>query len=305
MDYKKIFKSRSLRLKLLRMLSFVPDKPMLKLQYKMKTGRKLNLKNPTRFTEKLQWYKLYYRNPLMPQCVDKCDVREYVKSKGLEDILIPCLGVYDSPDQIDWEALPNRFVMKDTLGGGGCSVVIVKDKSKIDIEELKKTAASWVKLKAHGKSGGREWPYYSGKNHRILVEEYMEPDDEKIGLVDYKFTCFNGKPEWVYVISNRVLGGGAEFGIYDADYNKQDADRLDERHQVTPVAKPKTFELMKEISARLSADFPEARIDLYEIRGGVKFGEITFFDGSGYFTFKPDDFDEKMGEAWELPKKTK
>ena len=126
MDYKKIIKNRSIRLKILQIFSFIPDKTMIKLQYRVKTGNKLNLKKPQRFTEKLQWYKLYYKNPLMIQCVDKYEVRKYVKSKGLEDILIPCYGVYDSADNINWKKLPDKFVMKDTLGGGGVSVILVK-----------------------------------------------------------------------------------------------------------------------------------------------------------------------------------
>lgn len=156
-DYKKIIRSRKTRGKILEFLSFIPDKTMLKIQYRIKTGNKLNLKNPKRFTEKLQWYKLYYKNPLMIQCVDKYDVREYVKSKGLEDILIPCYGVYDSADEVDWDSLPQQFVMKDTLGGGGNSVVIVKDKSTVDLEDLKSTAADWTKIDAHKKGGGREY----------------------------------------------------------------------------------------------------------------------------------------------------
>ena len=194
MDYKKIIKSRSLRLRILKILSFIPDKLMIKLQYFLKTGRRLNLKSPRRFTEKIQWYKLYYKNPLMIQCVDKYDVREYIKSKGLEDILIPCYGVYDTPDEIDWDALPNQFVMKDTLGGGGTSVIIVKDKTTVDIEDLKKRAAEWVKIDAHNKSGGREWPYYSGKNHRIIIEAMLPSNIDEGGLIDYKFFCFNGEP---------------------------------------------------------------------------------------------------------------
>lgn len=302
MDYKKIIKSRKLRLQILRLLAFVPDKLMLKIQYRIKTGHKLNLKNPTRFTEKLQWYKLYYKNPLMIQCVDKYDVREYVKSKGLEDILIPCYGVYNSHDEIDWDALPNQFVMKDTLGGGGVSVIIVKDKSKEDINELKKRAAEWVAIDAHKKDGGREWPYYEGKNHRIIIEKYIEADDPDAGLKDYKYFCFDGKPTWVYVMADRQLGNGVGVGIYDADFNRQDVIRADERPLERIVEQPLTFELMKEISARLSDKFPEARIDLYEVDGEVKFGKITFFDGSGYMTFNPDSFDEKFGEAFKLPK---
>lgn len=301
MDYKKIVKNKSLRIKILRFLSFVPDKLMLKIQYRIKTGRKLNLKNPQRFTEKLQWYKLYYKNPLMVQCVDKYDVREYVKSKGLGDILIPCYGVYDSPDEIGWDKLPNQFVMKDTLGGGGVSVVIVKDKKAANLDELKQKAAEWVAIDAHKKGGFREWPYYSGKKHRIIIEKYIESDMSSGGLIDYKFFCFDGKPTWIYVMADRELGNGVGVGIYDSNFEKQDVVRNDEKPLERLVKQPVSFELMKDISARLSENFPEARIDLYEVKGEVKFGEITFYDGSGYMTFTPDDFDEKFGESFILP----
>ena len=274
---------------------------MLKIQYWIKTGRKLDLKHPVRFTEKLQWYKLYYKNPTMIQCVDKYDVREYVKSKGYESILIPCYGVFDSPDDINWDNLPNQFVMKDTLGGGGSSVIIVKDKSSANIIELKKKASSWTAIDAHKRGGGREWPYYSGKNHRIIIEQYLESDESKGGLTDYKFFCFNGKPTWIYVMADRSLGNGVGVGIFDENYNKQEALRADERPLTRVIEKPLSFDLMKEISSKLSEEFPEARVDLYDVNGEVKFGEITFYDGSGYMTFIPDSFDAKFGEEFILP----
>lgn len=300
-EYKKIIKSRALRLQILRLLSFVPDMLMLKIQYRIKTGRKLNLKSPKRFTEKLQWYKLYYKNPLMIQCVDKYDVREYVKSKGLEEILIPCYGVFDSADDIDWDSLPNQFVMKDTLGSGGASVIIVKDKSKEDINELKRRATKWTQIPAHRRDGGREWPYYSGKNHRIIIEKFLEADPQLGGLIDYKFFCFNGVPTWIYVLADRNLGNGVGVGIYSSLFEKMNVLRADERPLERVIEKPVTFERMKKVSAKLSAEFPEARIDLYEVDGEVKFGEITFYDGSGYMTFAPDSFDEKFGESFVLP----
>lgn len=302
-DYKKIIKSRSIRLRILRFLSFIPDKIMLRIQYRIKTGNKLNLKNPHRFTEKLQWYKLYYKNPLMIRCVDKYDVREYVKSKGLKDILIPCYGVYNSVNEVDWDALPNQFVMKDTLGGGGVSVVIVKDKSKADIEELKKKAAEWTSIDAHKKDAGREWPYYSGKNHRILFEKYIDSDLAEGGLIDYKFFCFNGKTVCVYVIADRALGNGAGLGIYDPDFNKTDILRADERLLRRFIEKPENYDDLKKVAECLSSDFPEVRIDLYDVDGEIWFGEITFYDGSGYMKFEPDSFDYELGKKFKLPVK--
>ena len=136
-NYKKIFKNPETRKKILNLLSFVPDSLMLKLQYRIKLHRSLNLKNSKRFTEKLQWYKINYRNPVMHQCVDKYNVREFVKSKGLEDILVPLIGKYNSIGDVDFDKLPDSFVIKTTHGGGGLNVVICPDKSKLDIEDVK------------------------------------------------------------------------------------------------------------------------------------------------------------------------
>lgn len=136
MDYKKIIKNRETRLKILSMFDFIPDKSMIKLQYFIKTGRRLNLKNPQRYTEKLQWYKLFYRDPLMQQCVYKYDVREYVKTKGLAHILNECYGVYERVEDIDFDSLPNQ--LKDTLGGGGNSIIICKYKANFKFELLSK-----------------------------------------------------------------------------------------------------------------------------------------------------------------------
>lgn len=301
MDYKKLIKSRAVRLKILRFLSFVPDKMMLKIQYRIKTGRRLNLKSPKRFTEKLQWYKLYYKNPLMIQCVDKYDVREFVRKKGLESILIPCYGVFESVEEINWDMLPDSFVMKDTLGSGGNSVIIVPDKSNADIEMIRETAREWTRINAHKKDGGREWPYYSGKNHRIIIEEYIDSSRETGGLIDYKFFCFDGEPRYIYIIADRVLGNGAGFGVFDSDFNKLNVTREDERPLERIIAVPRLFEAMKKVSQKLSNGFLEARIDLYCQNDTIYFGEMTFFDGSGYMKFSPDEFDEEIGSAFTLP----
>ena len=301
MDYKKIIRSRSLRLKILSFLSVIPDKPMLKIQYFLKTGRRLNLKNPKRFTEKLQWYKLYYKNPLMIQCVDKYDVREYVKSKGLEDILIPCYGVYDSPDEIDWDSLPSQFVMKDTLGGGGTSVIIVKDKATADIEELKRRAAEWVKIDAHNRGGGREWPYYSGKNHRIVIEECLRTDSDKT-LTDYKFFCFDGMVYCVYVIGNREIGQHGELAIMDENFDRLPYQSITQGTMEKSPNKPQNYDYMIEIAKRISSGYPHVRVDLYNVDGTIYFGEMTFFGASGYQKYCPDEFDYMLGKQFVFPK---
>lgn len=302
MNYKKIVRSRKLRLKILQLLSFIPDKTMLKLQYRIKMGRKLDLKNPKRFTEKLQWYKLYYKNPLMIQCVDKYDVREYVAQKGLEKILIPCYGVYNSIEEINWDQLPKQFVMKDTLGGGGCSVIIVKNKDKVDGDAILKEADQWIKTNSSKKGQGREWPYYSGKKHRIIIEKFIDSNENDGGLIDYKFFCYDGNVEFLYVLADRQLGNGVGLGIFDAEFSQLDVQRDDERTLERKIDKPLLFNEMKKVAGCLAESFPEARVDLYYTNNQILFGEITFYDGSGYMRFKPDEFDYKAGSKLNLKK---
>ena len=300
MNYKKIIKNRSIRLKILRFFSFIPDRIMLKIQYKIKTGRKLNLKNPSRYTEKLQWYKINYKNPLMVSCVDKYDVRQYIESIGLSEILIKCLGVYETFEEINWDNLPQSFVLKDTLGGGGNSVIIIEDKSKMDYEKIKAQLNQWIKEDYRHKSGGREWPYYSGKQHRIIIEEYIESNKEDGGLIDFKFLCFNGKVELVYVLADRIIGQEAGCGFFDADFNRLPYTEDDEPPLKREIKKPNNFVKLKEIAEKISVEFPCARIDLYNEKEKILFGEITFFDGSGYMSFDPDWVDYELGRKFKL-----
>lgn len=289
--------SRSLRCKILYFLSFIPDIHMVKLQYRMKIGKVLNLKNPKRFTEKLQFYKLFYRDLVMKQCVDKYDVREYIERQGLENILNDCFGVFDSPDDIDFSKLPNKFVIKDTLGGGGNSVVIIKDKSKIDMPRLMKQMQAWVNEPSDKKHPGREW-VYDGRKHRIIIEKFIEADLEKGGLIDYKFFCNYGETKFLYVVADRVLGKAAGFGIFTPDFKQMPVTRADESPLMRKIPMPENYEELKAIAERLAKPFPEARIDLYDVEGKIYFGEITFYDGSGYMTFTPDEYDTILGDMF-------
>ena len=299
MDYKKIITQRSTRLKILSMLSFIPDKPMLRLQYWIKTGRRLNLKNPRRFTEKIQWYKLNYKNPLLIQCVDKYDVREYVKSKGLSDIMIPCYGVFESPTEINWAEIPDEFVMKDTLGGGGNSVIIVRDKGKENIEELNKRAETWVKKDIRKKDSCREWPYYSGKNHRIIIEKYIQADEAESGLIDYKFFCFDGKVEFLYVMGDRSVGQSVKVTIFDRAFNKPPVRRVGDQ-EFPGVRKPENFDEMIKAAEKLAEGLPHVRVDLYNDKGKILFGEMTFYNASGYMEYDPDSFDIEIGSKFKM-----
>lgn len=300
LDYKKVIKSREIRMKILQMLYFIPDKQMLKFQYRIKTGRKLNLKNPKRYTEKLQWYKLYYRDPLMVKCVDKYDVREYIKECGLGKILNNCYGIFDKPEEIDFNSLPNQFVMKDTLGGGGTSLIIVEDKKQLDVDMAMRQMQAWVNTSCHIKNAGREWPYYSGKKHRILVEKYIASDVERGGLIDYKFLCFNGKAELLYVLADRVIGQGAGCGFFDLEFNQLPYSESDELPLNRYIEKPLNFTELVDIAEKISKPFPCARVDMYDEKGKILFGEITYFDSSGYMIFEPDELDYRLGDKFHL-----
>ena len=296
MDYKKIFKTRAVRAAVLNCLRFIPDKTMLRIQYWIKTGRTLNLKNPKRYTEKLQWYKLYYRNPVMHQCVHKYEVRDYVAKKGLQDILVDSYGHFRSADEIDWEKLPDSFVLKTTNGGGGLRVVLCHDKSTLNIDEVKQQLPV-RKAKTH--SGGREWAYY-GLQPGIIAEQLLvNRENPEAGVNDYKIFCYRGKPKYIIVDVDRYVEHKRNF--YDTDWNRlnitSDCPAADRE-----VERPQNLEEMLKAAAKLSEDFPYVRVDLYNVDGKVYFGELTFYPWSGYVQFDPDETDYLFGEDFELVK---
>ena len=298
MNYKKIIKNRDARMKVLRIFDWVPDKAMIRLQYRIKLGRKLDLKNPQRYTEKLQWYKLYHRDPLMRQCSDKAEVRDYVKSKGLKDILTKCYGIYNDCEEIDFDKLPNKFVIKDTLGGGSNAVIIIKNKKSADIGGIKNTLNSWTII-IERKNPGREWTY-ENKQHKILIEELINSRPEDGGLIDYKFFCFGGKAKYLYAISDREVGKNAAIGIYDMNFKRLNYVYRGKVVPTRAIKKPSNFSEMKKIAEQLSKDFPHGRVDLYNVDGKIIFGELTFFSGSGYMQYEPDEFDFIMGKEFNI-----
>ena len=178
MEYKKIIKSQKIRFTILNLLSWIPDRLMIKIQYRIKLGRKLNLKNPKRFTEKLQWYKLYYRNPIMHQCVDKYEVRKFVEQKGLKNILNELYGVYVDEKKREYDKLPNKFVIKTTSGGGGQNILICNDKNALDKNDTNKKIKQWLNIK-NRKSFGREWAY-EGNTNKIIIEKYLEGNNDNL-----------------------------------------------------------------------------------------------------------------------------
>jgi hypothetical protein len=296
--YKKIIKSPKIRALILDCLSFLPDSLMLSIQYRIKTGRKLNIKNPKRFTEKIQWYKMNYHNPIMHQCVDKYLVRDYVKTKGLESILVPLIKKYNLVTEIKWEELPSAFVIKTTNGGGGLNVVVCNDKTKLNYHEIvNKISANNKPVKA--KTGGREWAYY-GLQEGVIIEELLVNDENpEAGINDYKIFCYNGKPEYIVVDIDRYIGHKRNF--YDTNWKNlnitSDCPKSDKE-----IYKPSNFNKMLEIASILSKDFPFVRVDLYNIKGKIYFGELTFYPWSGYVQYNPDDADFLFGKHFELRK---
>lgn len=293
MNYKKVVRSQSLRLKILGLLRAVPDKWMIPIQYRIKTGRWPNLKNPQRFTEKLQVYKMYYRNPLMHECVDKYEVRKYVTSLGLAHILVKLYGVFGNAKEIDFAQLPKQFVIKTTDGGGGINVLICRDKSQLDIEKTVAKVNSWLGMKDI--NAGREWAYTGIKQSRIIIEEYLDSKPEDGGLIDYKFFCFNGRCEYLYVVADRNVGHNGGLGVFTRGFVKTEVKRTDERSLEREVPRPDNYEELLATAERLAGNFPEVRVDLYDMEGRILFGELTFYDGCGYMQFSPDSFDFELG----------
>lgn len=275
--------------KLLKKLShYLPDKLYLKLWYRYVTGEKLNLNNPQTFNEKLQWLKLYDRNPLYTKLVDKYEVREYIKEKIGEEYLIPLLGVWDNVDEINFDELPSQFVLKTTHDSGG--VVICKDKENFNIEKAKKFLSKHLQNNFY--YSGREWPYKNVKP-RIIAEKYLDFD-----IKDYKFMCFNGKMKCSFVCSERHTNG-LKVTFFDKDWNKLPFER------VFPCSKdildkPKMYDRMLIVSEILSTNIPFVRVDFYEIDNKIYFGELTFYPGNGIEWFNPKKWDYKLGDMINL-----
>ncbi|MEF2246817.1 ATP-grasp fold amidoligase family protein [Paenibacillus sp. IITD108] len=294
MDYKGIIKSQKIRFKILKFLSFIPDSLMLKLQYRIKLGRKLYLNNPKRYTEKLQWYKLYYRNPIMTQCADKYEVRQYIKDKGLEHILNKLYGVYNSSNEITFEDLPNKFVIKTTNGSG--TNVICKDKRSIDTDLIRKNLNEWLSRDFF--NAGREWAYKEIKP-RIIVEEYFEDNSNLYdGINDYKFMCFNGKVKYIVFDVDRYKNH--KRNIYKANWSYLDVS-TDHANIGDIIPRPDGLDEMLKVANLLAQDFPFVRVDLYWINSRVYFGELTFYPWAGYVKFSPDEFDFILGKCFVLP----
>ena len=290
-------------------LNWLSDKVYLKIMVRATTGKKLHLNNPQTFNEKLQWLKLYDRNPLYTIMVDKVKAKEYVAKKIGEQYIIPTLGVWKSADDIDFDSLPDRFVIKCNHNSGK-GMYICRDKSRMNVNEVRKGLSEGLREDYY--KHGREWPYRDVPR-RILAEQYMESEkpsfvnsdvEEKVSRVgdlrDYKFYCFNGEPKLCQVISDRAVDEKIDF--YDMNWNRIVGlvglvgltDGVHNSNQDMPC--PYSFKDMLHCARILSKDIPFSRIDFYDINGRAYWGEITFFPASGFGVFRPDEWNNKIGE---------
>lgn len=281
--------------------NWIPDNIYLKKEFKVRIGNELNLNNPQTFNEKIQWLKLYDRHPEYTMMVDKYAAKQYVASKIGDDYIIPTLGVWTKFDDIDFDKLPNQFVLKCTHDSGG--LVICKDKSTLDINAAKRKIEHCLKRKYYYIH--REWPY---KNvpPRIIAEKYMTDNANSSTtnetLKDYKFYCFDGKVRFLMINSDRNSKMSTKADYFDRDFNWLDFTWGYEHANVRPV-KPDCFDEMISISEKLSKGLPHVRVDLYECNGQIYFGELTFYDGSGFDKIEPIEWDYKIGKMLKLPSK--
>ena len=275
----------------------LPDKLYLSLRFKSRFGRYPNFRDPKTFSEKIQWLKLYDRKPQYTTMVDKYEVKKYVADLIGEQYIIPTLGVWNDFNKINFDALPNQFVLKCTHDSGG--LVICRDKTKLDIEKARKKINECLKRNFY--YTGREWPYKNVKP-RIIAEQYMEDSDTE-ELRDYKFFCFDGVVRAMFIASERQSENDeTKFDFFDENFNHLPFTNGHPNADVPP-SKPACFDQMKQLASQLSKGIPHLRVDFYEVDGKIYFGELTFSHWSGLMPFKPEEWDYKFGSWIKLPRK--
>ena len=291
--YKRI--RRALQKRLIR--PFLDDEAVARFAFRDRFDKSLSLETPKTFNEKIQWIKLYDRNPLMKLYADKYEVRKIVQNKIGGHILNKLYGVFQSVDEIDFNLLPESFVLKATHGSGWN--IIVKNKSELDIKETKKKMKKWLETDYYKRT--REWSY---KNilPRIVCEKYMENKDGS--LIDYKFFCFNGTPLFIQVDLDRYIGHTRAF--YTVEWEKLDFYMVNRScvYHEKEVKKPDSLIDMIKIAQVLSSIFTFARVDMYDVHGKVVFGEVTFYPGGGWEKFSQERWDLEFGNLLQLPEKS-
>lgn len=272
------------------------DEQYLKLMFRATMGTKLDFKNPKTFNEKLQWLKIYNRKKEYTMMVDKFKVRDYIAKELGEEYLIPLLGVWEDPDEINFDKLPNQFVLKCNHNSG-LGMCICKDKSKLNIQNVKRNLKRGLKQDYF--LTGREWPYKNVKR-KIIAEKFME-DGNLAELRDYKFYCFSGEPTYCQVISDRSTNETIDF--FDMEWHHMKFTGLEKPyhpHSKTEISEPVQFSLMKKFAKKLSRNIPFVRVDFYEINQKLYFGELTFYPASGFGMFSDDSINIELGKKIKL-----
>lgn len=274
----------------------LPDSLYLRIQYYYHFHKKLNLRNPKTFNEKLEWLKLYYRRDDMPLMVDKYRVKEYVANSIGSEYVVPLLAVWDNPAEIDFDILPQKFVLKCNHDSGG--LVICKDKGKLDFEKARRILTEAYANNNYWHS--REWPY-KNLEKKVIAEQFLE-NPECGELLDYKFFCFNGRVKCFKIDFGR-------FVEHHANYFDPKGHLLPFGEVICPpvydheLILPSCLEEMISLSEKLAVGFPFVRVDFYCVKDHIYFGEITFFPAACVGRFVPDEWDGKLGEWLQLPKK--
>ena len=272
-------------------LDYLSDEKYLKKLFYAKMGKKLNLDDPKTYSEKLQWLKLNDRRPEYTTMVDKIEVKKYVAEKIGEQYIIPNIGVWDNPDDINFDEFPDKFVIKCNHNSGK-GMAICKDRSTFNVAKARAELKEGLKQDYYLPM--REWPYKDVKR-RVLAEVYME-DQKTAELRDYKFFCFGGEAKMLFIASDRqTKGEETKFDFFDMDYNLLPFTNGHPNSKVQPE-KPECFDEMRMLAEKLADGIPQVRVDFYEVNGKVYFGEMTFFHWSGMVPFEPEEWDYKIGE---------
>lgn len=279
---------------LLKKLKFLPPGFYVKIYYEYYTGKKLNLENPVEFNEKIQWLKVFYHPPILTQLVDKYSVREYVKEKIGEKYLNELIAVYDKASEVDFDELPEKFVIKGVHGFH--FNLIVKDKSELNRNKAKFLLHKWMRKNQYYR-GGLEWAY-KNVQPRLIAEKYLEEMDRG-SITDYKFFCFNGKVEFMQVDLDRDKDHCKDF--YDLDWKKLPFTKGKKPSCQEKMERPENLPEMKKLAEKLAGNFPFVRVDFYNISGKVFFGEMTFYPSDGRAEFYPEKYNKIIGGYMDLP----
>lgn len=290
-----------LEIALNRSCNILPEWIYLSLKFRMKMGKWPNIRHPKTFNEKLQWLKINDHNPEYTKMVDKSAAKKWAEGIIGREYIIPSFGCWNNPREIDWERLPQKFVLKITHGGGGNGIVICRDKDQLNKEEAIKSLQEAMSLNLY--KYNKEWPYKNVKP-QIIAEELLFDSQKPNDVVnDYKYYCFNGKMGFM-LVSNDRSNKHAKFDYFDRDFNHLPFKQGGE-HYSGKIEKPQNFDLMLSLAEKLSEGIPHVRVDFYDVNGQVYFGEMTFFDSSGFAAFDPEEWDYKYGDLIILPDKNK